>query len=566
MSLPPRRVLAGAALLALGLLLPRGPLAPFLTELPQEERPLALAVLSASLAANGLALLLLVRFGRSFEGPGVPVELLGLAGGAVERRQPPRLIWLAAIVAVGAGLRLPGLSGDLWIDEIATLVNYLRLPISKVIQAYSSANQHLLNSVLGCASVALFGESPASIRLPALFFGIAALPALYQLGRRLAPEREALLATALLAVSYHHVWFSQSARGYTAMIFFATAGTALFVLGLARNRRSTWRLYVACMTLGVLSLQNTAFVVLGHAAAYLLLLFQARRLDLLRAPVSARLACALALVALFSVEGHSLVLPRMLHFFRTVDRTGLGFGLGEFWPVLLRGLQTGLGAFGLAALAALIGAGLRSYLKQSPLLAGLLVLPGLFNAAAIAALGYGAYPRSFLYVLPVALLLAVRGTAVLGAAACRRLSHGGPSATCARRMERLVAGVLLLASCTALVHNYRHPKQDYTGALRYVRARMSPGDAVAAVGLAGVAYKLLYAPDLRFPRDAPELRALRASGRAVWVLFSFPRDMRLRFPEIKDAMGAEFETVARFQGTLGDGDLFVARAEGRPQH
>lgn len=555
------RAAGGLVLLLGGLLLPRERLLPLLGELPLEERPLALSVLSLCLVLNGLALLFLARFGRAFEGPGLPAELLGLRGGAVEGHEPARLAWLATIVAVGLAVRIPGLSGDLWIDEIATLVNYLRLPIAGVVQAYSSANQHLLYSVLGSAGVAVFGESAAAIRAPALLFGVAGLFALHRLGRWLAPEREALLATALLAVSYHHVWFSQSARGYTAMVFFATAGTALFVEGLARNRSAPWRLYVACMSLGVLSLQNTAFVVLGHAASYVLLLLHARRFDLLRSPLSGRLASSLLLVALLSVTGHSLVLPRMLHFFRTVDRTGLGFGLSDFWPVLLGGLRAGLGVLGLLGLAAVLAAGLKSYLRQSPLLAGLLVLPGLFNAAALVALRYGAYPRSFLYVLPVALLLAVRGTAVLGAAACRRAQDADAQGSCARRAQALAAGLLLAASGLALLQNLRHPKQDYTGALRFVRQRAAPGDEVAAVGLAAVAYKLLYAPDLRFPGGARELTALPAAGRTVWVLFSFPRDMRLRFPEILDALDAHFTTVARFRGTLGDGDIYVARSK-----
>jgi hypothetical protein len=412
--------------------------------------------------------------------------------------------------------------------------------------------------------VTVFGESAAVARLPALLFGVAGLFALHRLGRWLAPEREALLATALLAVSYHHVWFSQSARGYTGMIFFATAGTALFVDGLARNRASTWRLYVACMTLGVMSLQNTAFVVLGHAASYLLLLAHARRLDRLRSPLSGRLAFSMLLAGLLSVTGHSLVLPRMLFFFRTVDRTGLGFGLSDFWPVLLSGLRAGLGALGLLALAALLAAGLRSYLRQSLLLAGLLVLPGVFNVAAIVALGYGAYPRSFLYVLPVALLVAVRGTTALGAAVARRTPEAGARDSYARRAQALAAGLLLVASGAALLQNFRYPKQNYGGALRYVRAHALPGDEVAAVGLAGVAYKLLYAPELRFPSDAVELSALAATGRRAWVLFSFPRDMRLRFPEILDALDAQFTTLARFRGTLGDGDLYVARSLDKP--
>lgn len=549
------RLGAGVALLALGLLLPSTPLASLLSELPVAERSRALGLLAACLACGGLALMLLARFGDALDGPGLPPGLLGVPP---VQQQPAKPWALLGIMTLGLALRIPGLDGDLWIDEIVTLAYYLRLPIFKVVQSYASANQHLFYSVLGSGSVSLLGENAVAARLPALIFGIATLPALYFLARRFSTEREALLASLLLATSYHHVWFSQSARGYSAMIFFATAGTGLFVDGLASNRAATWRRYVACMTLGVLSLQNTAFVVVGHAAACFLLLLRSRRVDLLGAPVMRRMATSLALVGLLSLAGHSLVFFRMREFFASVDRTGLGFDFAEFWPVLLRGLTTGLGAAGLLVLALVVGAGLWSYLEQSPLLAGLLVLPGLFNVAAIVTLRFGAYPRSFLYVLPVALLLGVRGLGVLGEAACRASARFVGVPFCAERMQRLIA-VVLASSCITLVHNYRYPKQDYRGALHYVRGQMAARDEIAAVGLAAVAYRLRYGPELRFPEDPAELRGLVSPDRGLWVLFSFRRDMRLRFPAMLDAIDADFTVVARFRGTLGDGDLYVAR-------
>jgi mannosyltransferase len=215
---------------------------------------------------------------------------------------------------------------------------------------------------------------------------------------------------------------------------------------------------------------------------------------------------------------------------------------------------------GLVVLAALLVAGAASYARQSPLLAGLLLLPALFNAAAIVVLRYGAYPRSFLYVLPFALLMAVRGAAVLGGWAAARLWPPERRARGARVIETAAVGLLAAASAAALTLNYRFPKQDYRGALRYVTAAKGPADEVAAVGLAGVTYRLYYAPWLRFPATVAELRALEGGGRRVWVLLTLPRDMRLRFPDLTRVIEADFEPVARFRGTLGDGDVYVVRS------
>ncbi len=490
--------------------------------------------------------------------PGLPGPVLGLVEPA---GRPIRWGVLALLLVLAAVPRVVGLGQDFWIDETATVVTYLRLPWWKAVQTYHSANQHLLYSVLGSLSFAAFGESEAAARLPAVVFGILGVGALYCLGRSVARERQAIAAAVLLAVSYHHVWFSQSARGYTGMIFFTIVGTAVFLRALAANRARHWAAYIVCMTLGVLCLMNTAFVVMGHAAAYLLALPRWPGWRAEHGPLTRRVAGSAAAVALLSLAGHVLVLKQMIDFFRTVDRTGLGWtSVGSLAPVVATGLRAGLGAVGLTVMAALLAAGAASYARQSPLLAGLLLLPAAFNALAIVVLRYGAYPRSFLYVLPFALLMAVRGAAVLGGWAAARLLPEQRRARGSTVIEVAAVGLLVSASVWALTFNYRFPKQDYRGALRHVMAVKAPDDEVAAVGLAAVTYRLYYAPWLRFPRTPEELRALEDGGRRVWVLLTLPRDMRLRFPDLTRVIETEFEPVARFRGTLGDGDVYVVRS------
>jgi uncharacterized membrane protein len=48
---------------------------------------------------------------------------------------------------------------------------------------------------------------------------VASIGALYLLGRAVAGPTEALFAAALMTVAYHHVWFSQNARGYSGLLF-----------------------------------------------------------------------------------------------------------------------------------------------------------------------------------------------------------------------------------------------------------------------------------------------------------------------------------------------------------
>jgi 4-amino-4-deoxy-L-arabinose transferase-like glycosyltransferase len=470
------------------------------------------------------------------------------------------------LLLVATLLRVIGLGQDFWIDETATAVTYLRLPWWQTVQTFQSANQHLLYSLLGSLSFTVFGESEAAARLPAVVFGILGVGALYFLGRAVAPEREAVAATLLLAFSYHHVWFSQSARGYTGMIFFVILGTTFFLRALAGNRGRDWTAYVVCTTLGILCHLNTTFVVMGQAFSFVLALPRWKEWRSTHRPVTMRLVWAVVSVAVLSLAGHALVLAQMIAFFRTVDRTGLGWtSVGSLAPVVATGLLAGVGIAGVAMMAALLVAGLASYARQSPLLASLFILPALFNAAGIAVLRYGAYPRSFLYVLPFALLMAVRGAAVVGDFAAGRLVAAERRAHVARTIEVATIGLLVCASVWALTLNYRYPKQDYRGALRHVMAVKGPDDEVAAVGLAAVTYRYYYgSPSLRFPQTPDELRALGTGGRRVWVLLTLPRDMRLRFADLTRMIETDFEPVARFRGTLGDGDVYLARSRDHP--
>src|SRR5204863_3658184 len=104
---------------------------------------------------------------------------------------------------------------------------------------------HLLNSLLSRIAVTLFGEHEWALRLPAIIFGTLSIPLLYFGVRRYSGRVEASLAALALTVSYHHVFFSQYARGYSAMVFGALLGT--FALLEALEQRSLWAWAVYCL-------------------------------------------------------------------------------------------------------------------------------------------------------------------------------------------------------------------------------------------------------------------------------------------------------------------------------
>lgn len=115
--------------------------------------------------------------------------------------EPVSWALLFGFAAVAAILRLVALNQQLWFDEIMTLLDSARDPILRIVTHYGGQNQHMLYSVLAHSSIRVFGEQPWALRLPAVFFGVAGIPALYFFGRLVTTDREALFAAALITTS-----------------------------------------------------------------------------------------------------------------------------------------------------------------------------------------------------------------------------------------------------------------------------------------------------------------------------------------------------------------------------
>src|SRR3989304_4647093 len=154
----------------------------------------------------------------------------------VERIEARRIPILFFLLIVAALLRLYDLNDGLWHDEIITAVKYVRLPFAKILTTYDSENEHFLYTILARGFVLLFEENAWALRFPAVLFGIASIGTTYLLGRQVSNVLEALLASALLTFSYYHIWFSQNARGYTGLLFFANLSSWLLIRALVENR------------------------------------------------------------------------------------------------------------------------------------------------------------------------------------------------------------------------------------------------------------------------------------------------------------------------------------------
>jgi hypothetical protein len=59
-----------------------------------------------------------------------------------------------------------------------------------------------------------------------------------------------------------------------------------------------------------------------------------------------------------------------------------------------------------------------------------------------------------------------------------------------------------------------------------------------------------------------ELQKVCLQGQPVWVVYSFPRYIRGVAPELMKMIQERFILVKVFPGTIGDGDVVVARYSG----
>ena len=380
------------------------------------------------------------------------------------------------------------------------------------------------------------------------------------LARRVSGNREAILALALLTVSYHHIWFSQNARAYTGLLAATLVSTWLLLEALSRDRLTTWFAYAMSTAVGMWLHLTFAFVPTAHAIAALALALL-RRSELRSFPWRSLGGFLLAATLAFQV--YALLLPQVLAFlFRDPAAVDLAdFEWREPWWLLvetLRRLGAGLffGEMLVAVVVALSVVGLVSLSRRDPFVTVLFVLPSLLCLGTLLLFGRSLWPRFFFGALGFGVVVIVRGAVVVAEAAMSALRR--PSL---RRLGGVgFTSALVVASAAALPALYRYPKQDFTGARDWVVSRRQPNDTIVALDLAAGAYLGYYAPEWKMARSEGELRALRSTGGATWVVYTFPAHLADKAPDLMRLLREEFELERAFPGTLGDGVIVVRRA------
>lgn len=492
-----------------------------------------------------------------------------LIGAALVRKQSPsgralppigrtNLIFLAALSVMAILLRIPSLNSCLWLDEVLTMVRFARPPVALILTSFPDQNQHMFYSLLAHASMSIFGSQPWALRLPSVVFGVASIWALFLLGRRLIGAREAFLVCALMTVSYHHIWFSQNARGYMGLLFFTILATWLWLEAMDLDRWSIWLAYSVCVALGLWIHMTMLFVVMAHAGIFLILwLRSGRDLDRLgRAVIAFTLCCTLAL------QVYALALPEFLRTAASEKSTPSEW-TNPFWVVIesLRSLRVGFaGAAVVLCGGVLVATGWIDMFRREQPAAWAMILPAIMGGGSMLLLGHNLWPRFFFFCMGFGLLIVIHGALQLP-------RFVQPFFRTDARWTALagftLAGLMILASLTTVPRCYALPKQDFTGARDFVERQRAPGEPVIVIGLAAHAYSQYYAPQWAVAETSAELAALRTGNSRAFVVYTLPIELRAVHPEIWKTVQADFDVERVFPGTLGGGEVYVCRERSR---
>jgi len=372
-----------------------------------------------------------------------------------------------------------------------------------------------------------------------------------------------------MTFSYHHVWFSQSARGYSGLLFFTILAAWLWLEAVRSGTTRWWIGYAVCIALGMWIHMTMLFVLAAHGIAYLGLLATRRRAATVpgQSPIDRGFVwkawLAWILSGTLTLQLHALALPE---FFRSAlhEHSPDSEWLNPFW-VIWESLAR-LGDGGIGGVAVFIGAavmlvGWVALWKRDWQSAIVAIVPPILGAATMIALKHNLWPRFFYFCMGFFILIAVHGGMTVVRLVILLLMDRAKALRVATTVGTIGCLAVAAASATTLPRCYDPPKQDYWSARDFVESEMRPGDAKVAVGLAGVAFQRYFAPDWPFAQSRAELDELRKKHDRVWLVYTLPIELRSRWSDIAQAIETDFAEVKVFYGTLGGGEVVVCRAD-----
>src|ERR1019366_1416785 len=309
-----------------------------------------------------------------------------------------------------------------------------------------------------------FGLGEASVRMLSVLPGIASLPMMYLLGRRLFGRRTGMFAALFVALSTCSVVYSQEARGYSWLLLGVVASTYLFVRFIERPTYGMAFAYALNAGVTLYFHYFGLLVPLAHAVSLLALPRDRRPWKHLFAAGAILAALALPVLWMIHIQPihhldwvtkPSLLEVYHLGVFLAAER---GKGVG---PVLLV-LELVLVGIFLRTLISLRGStGARSEYWNYALIASGLFAPVIFTV--IVSVVRPVFFHRFLIICLPAWLLAV----AVGANAIVR-----------PKIRTLAIAAVCVLSLVSTVISYTRVREDWRGVANYLIANANARDRV----------------------------------------------------------------------------------------
>ncbi|WP_209509803.1 MULTISPECIES: glycosyltransferase family 39 protein [unclassified Ruegeria] len=470
---------------------------------------------------------------------------------------------LLFILLFAAVLRTAGLNAPLWYDEIWTVDTHVRLPWGEMMGEYSM-NHHYFFSMKAKLFSQIFGEEAWVYRFPAALFGVGTVGAIWWLAKDVAGTWTAHISALLVALSYHQVWFSQNARGYTELAFWSVLGLILFLRGVKRPVIGIWVGFGLTAAAAVFTHLTGAFFFVALGFVWLLSLTTGfGRGGLTRAWVVQPLIGVTIAVVLILLA-YLPILPSLVGTMSEVSATSAVDPMQEYqnplWTII-EGLRTAVGNTGPLTLVVAIGGlvaiafGAVGTHATQPLFFPSIVAHVVVTLIILLSLEMRIWPRFFFVDIAPVILLVVVGCGFGSRVVAGTLRRPG------LEQPLFAIGVLAITALSVVLvqRNYVAPKQDLAGAFALVENTRRPSERVYAINPGGPIFENHFNADWTTIGDSTHYSKAMSQPGPVALVVLFPNRMFRTIPELaRDAEG-RLDFVHGFAGTLGDGDVLVYR-------
>ncbi len=473
------------------------------------------------------------------------------------------LALLLFILLLAAVLRTAGLNAPLWYDEIWTVDTHVRLPWGEMMRDYSM-NHHYFFSMKAKLASQVFGHESWAYRLPAMLFGVGTVGAIWWLARDVAGTKIAHISGLLVALSYHQVWFSQNARGYTELAFWSTLGLIFFMRGMNRPSVGVWIAFGLTAAAAVFTHLTGAFFFVALGLVWLISLVTGfgrgalTREWVLNALLGVMVASALILLAYLPI------FPSIVETVGGVSETSAVDPMQEyqnpFWTVL-EGLRTAIGNTGPLTLVVavsglvVIAFGALGAHGTQPLFFASVAAHIIVTLVVLLAFNMRIWPRFFFADIGFFIVLAVIGCSYGANLIADLFNRPGLG----RFLFTTGVAAMIGLSVLLVPRNYVAPKQDLAGAYTLVTSLRGPSERVLAINPGGPVFESHFDADWPTIGSSDAYIKEMAKPGPVILVVLFPSRMFRAIPELARDADEQLEFVREFAGTLGDGQVLVFR-------